>query len=287
MLRQLFRAANLALAPLGLKLDRISRDFDFRLEAREDIQELSRRLASAFDGWAATQTVFPVLDVSGTANKIASLYDAFLASPYRSSSGGSRFNNLAMLHLIAGGLKPTLIVDSGTHEGASAWALSTGAPGARTLSFDIELNRLKRHEPGVEYVEKDWTHYDLGDADTSCALCYFDDHLDQVRRLLEAQRAGIPFAVFDDDFPLTAFVSMAHGGRALPKLEFVFDPALARRDTLTWRENGVLRSWSLDQGYLAQGRAAIAAADRLPNTSLITGIHQTPYRVVRLAKAQA
>ena len=121
-------------------------------------------------------------------------------------------------------MQPDLVIDSGTFRGASAWAFS--ATGAKVHSFDIDLSRLARTSDHVTYSQRDWTQFDWKDFDFSRTLIYFDDHLDQVRRLIEAAQRGIPLAIFDDDLPVTSVAPMAHGGAALPKIEFVLDDGL-------------------------------------------------------------
>lgn len=280
MLRTAFRALNRMLSVLDMRLERgAGLDFDNRLSGGA-ADEMIRRLAADYDRWAVQQDVFDNLIPFDTAASIEVFYGAYLSSPFRSKSGGSRFNNQMYLHLIAKGLQPAFIIDSGTYQGASAWALASGAPDARVISFDIDLSRLLHRLPNVEYIENDWTTYDLGTLQAGRSLCYFDDHLDQVRRLLEASERGISFAIFDDDFPLTSFAAMAHGGSALPKIEFALDPYFSTIQSVEWVEGGVTRSWTVDKQYLARARGAISRSDRLPNTSLTTGIHQTPYRVV-------
>lgn len=282
MLRYLFRMLNSILSKVGFKLDLLSEDFDSRLQSEDDVAEMIARLAKAFDDWVAGQNTFDGLAAFDSQAAIKAFYHEYLASPFRSKFGGSRFNNLLFLHLIAKGLQPELIIDSGSYQGASAWALSSGAPNARTVSFDIDLSRLIRRHPRVEYVEKDWSDFDFEDANFAKALCYFDDHLDQIMRLLQADKLGVPYAIFDDDFPITSFAPMADGGRSLPKIEFALDPYVRGKKEIKWVANGKLNSWMVDESYLEAGRAVIRETQRLPNTSSITGIHQTPYRIVAL-----
>lgn len=178
-------------------------------------------------------------------------------------------------------MQPDLVIDSGTFRGASAWAFS--AAGAKVHSFDIDLSRLARTSDHVAYSQCDWTQFDWKDFDFSRTLIYFDDHLDQVKRLIEAAQHGIPLAIFDDDFPVSSFAPMAHGGAALPKIEFVLDSELREWREISWLDHGQHHSFPIDPSYLDRARALIAATDRLPDTSMITGIQQTPYRLVRIS----
>jgi hypothetical protein len=137
--------------------------------------------------------------------------------------------------------------------------------------------------PNVEYGQDDWTSRVLTRSVTKNGLCYFDDHVDQAKRLIEAHARGFRYAIFDDDFPVTAFAHMAPRPRVLPKVEFVLDDSLLDGDLLKWTLDGTRQEWRVDRKYLDRARQTIEATERLPNSSLITGIHQTPYRVVRLA----
>jgi hypothetical protein len=263
-------------------VQRRSFDFDDRLASGRHLSLMFQRLAAAMGAWLGAQAVFPVIARFDLEAEIAAFYADYLDAPFREQNGGSRFNNALWLNVIAKTLQPTLIVDSGSYTGASAWALSRGAPAATVVSFDIDLSHLHLRAPNVRYVQSDWSTFDLSRQDTSRALCYFDDHIDQAKRVLEASGRGIGTAIFDDDLSLGAFPAMAGKDGALPKIEFVLDDKLVDGEKIEWMARGRRRSWRVDRGYLDRARAKIAIADRLPNTSLITGIHQTPYRLVAL-----
>ncbi|MCE2725698.1 MAG: hypothetical protein LW698_02830 [Planctomycetaceae bacterium] len=240
-------------------------------------------LADAFDDWCRTSSIWPLTPAADTASAVERFYDEYLASPFRDQAGGSRFNNLLWLFLLTRATRPSLIVDSGTYRGASAWAFANAEPECPILSFDIDLSSLARRTPGVTFLQSDWATHEFTGYDLSRSLAYFDDHVDQGRRLEEAAARGVPWLVFDDDFPVTSFVSMAHDGNALPKIEFLLDDGLRGVSTISWERNGREIQWPIDHQRLERLRTLIAATDRLPNTSLITGIHQTPYRLVSTA----
>lgn len=282
--RTLFRTCNAVLASFGLELQPLSRDFDARLDQPEQLRRIFIELGQIADRWFAQQTLFPIRHQFNSADALAPFYEDFLTSPFRGIGGGSRFNNLAWLYLIAKAMQPAFIVDSGTFRGASAWAFA--AAGAKVYSFDIDLSRLAYRHPGVIYSQCDWTTFDWSGSALSEALIYFDDHLDQVRRLQEASQHAIPLAIFDDDFPVSAFAPMAGGGRALPKIEFVLDDQLREWQELSWIEKEKRYVFPIDRNYLDYGRSLIVHAERLPDTSQVTGIQQTPYRILRVAAKQ-
>jgi hypothetical protein len=190
--KALFRGVNRCLAPLGVAVERVSRDFDARLSDPGQLIRMHRAFGRAWAEWLADQSVIRVRAEIDAEREAALFYEAYLRSPYREQSGGSRYNNLLLLFLIGKTAAPSVIVDSGTDTGASAWALRLSCPDARVLSFDIDLSRLRLRAPGVEYNETDWTAFDWSGLPTGNGLCYFDDHVDQARRLLETAERGFP-----------------------------------------------------------------------------------------------
>jgi hypothetical protein len=234
--------------------------------------------------WVTRQMIFRPTETFDTATAVEVFFVQWLETPFRGQQGGSRFNNLLWLHLIAKSVRPDIIVDSGTFLGASAWALSLGSPRAQVFSFDIDLGNLALRVPGVNYVEADWARHPTGALRGEKVLAYFDDHVDQVRRLVEARDRLCEIAIFDDDFPVTSYFGMAPSPGVLPKVEFALDDELRDGQALRWVANGAEYSFTVDRSYLDCGRSCIAATERLPNTSLITGIHQTPYRIVALTR---
>jgi hypothetical protein len=281
MIRFLGRVGNAVLRPFGLTIQSAQRDFN-NLPLGVCRDRMLSALAERFDAWARGQQTWALAGASDTLDATERFFAAYLLAPYRSPVGGSRFNNLLWLHLLARVCRPTVIIDSGTYCGASAWAFAEARLEVPILSFDVDLTRVAKRCPGVQYIQADWTTYDLTKYDLSRALVYFDDHVDQARRLIEAAKRCVPMAIFDDDFPVTSFASMAHAGAALPKLEFVLDDSLRGCKELEWSESGKRYRWDIPWQYLESARACIEKTERLPNTSLVTGIHQTPYRIVQL-----
>jgi hypothetical protein len=278
--RASYRSVNALLALAGLRLERYELDYDARPEDAFSNAVLIEAMASGFERWVQSQQLFEAAPLLRLPDTIGNFYAQWLQSPFRRKSGGSRLNNLLWLFLLARAYSPEVIVDSGAFEGASAWALKNGAPDARVLSFDIDLSQLRLKTSGVQYFEQDWTAHSPDWRHGDRVLGYFDDHVDQARRLIEAADRGVSLIIFDDDYPLTSFHQMAPGPGVLPKIEFVLDPALKDGQVLEWRSRGRMNRWTVDGDYLARARARIAATERLPFTGLTTNIMQTPYRLV-------
>lgn len=283
---RLARLLNGTLEKCGLKLEYSQRDFDDRPIDSFTQQRIIAALASIYQSWITSQRLFEVREKFDAGSASAEFFELWLDTPFRSQQGGSRFNNLLWLFLIARSYQPTLIIDSGTYRGASAWALSLAVPAAQTLSFDIDLTQLALRVPCVRYIESDWSDHTIEINADARVLTYFDDHVDQIRRVIEASDVGCHVAIFDDDFPITSFYAMAPSASVLPKIEFALDRELADGQVLEWISRGERLSIKIDRAYLDRGLARIRDTERLPNTSLITGIHQTPYRVVALDQSR-
>ena len=279
-----FSTINNVLALGNVTLRRLDVDFQTRIDQPQQLRKMFVALAREYDAWLATQRIKPPVATYDTAQAIGDFFNQYLNSSHRRIGGASRFNNLMCLHLLARTYDPPVIIDSGTFTGSSAWALKLGAPDAKLYSFDITLRYLKERMPGVDYFEHDWTAFDWSGVDLSQALVYFDDHVDQARRLIEASAAGVELCVFDDDFPVATFPPRAHGGFSLPKIEFLLDESLSGVEELTWVEGKTQRRWKIPHERMDLARALIAETCRMPNTSLITDVHQTPYRLVRIKK---
>ena len=272
------------LAPFDLAIVRTTATFDSRLVSEHHVDAMCASLASPIEEWLTAQRFYEPQEELVAASAVRWFYDAYLGSVFRKSAGGSGFNNLLWLYIIARSYRPSVIVDSGTFTGASAWALRLGAPEARLLSFDIDLSRLKSRVDGVEYIEKDWAQFDFSGVDLTRSLAYFDDHVDQAKRLIESQERGVSIALFDDDYTVYNFAEMAHGGFSLPKVEFVTDASLRGQTSIQYIEQGKDREWKIDSDYLDRAARTIERIERLPNTSEIAGHSQLPYRIVSIAK---
>lgn len=283
LMKTAFRLTNKLLSIPGLKIERLNEDFSIFPIDEFSQQRMFNELAESYDNWFERQTILQSVVTFDTLIEVKNFFEAWKKSPFKKQTGSSRFNNLLWLFLISKRYAPKIIIDSGTFEGASAWALKLGCPDAEILSFDIDLSQLKLKAAGVSYFEADWASTARQWNNNDRVLVYFDDHVDQAKRLLEAQHFGCSLVIFDDDYPLTSYFNMAPSPSVLPKVEFVLDPSLQDGQVLKWGSaSGAVQQWVVNTEYLKKARDCIEATERLPFTGLITGIHQTPYRLVRI-----
>src|SRR4051812_7800245 len=285
MLRRLLgRTANRVLERLGLEIVPVSCDLDSLLLEGPRLDRMFAQTAEIAAAWLSSQTIHPQKAGFDVEQEVRLFVADYLASPFRNPRGGSRMGNLLWLNLIAKAFAPDIIVDSGTFAGASAWALARGNPGARILSFDPDLSRLRLRVPAVEYIQRDWTTTDAALFEGKDTLCYFDDHVDQWRRIEEAHARGVATVILDDDYAVHEFPPMAHGGSALPKASFLFDFSLGDGEVIRWREGNNVYDWTVRKTELDRVRSLVARYERLPNAAAAFGCDQMPYSLAALGQ---
>lgn len=273
---------NKALAPLNIEMTRLNGDLDARIVSGAHVHATTVRLAEQMEAVMRRDVVFP--DRASDLELlpfINSFYQSYESVAKCSGGGGSRFLNLLWLAVLARAVKPDLIIDSGTFKGLSAWALRFGAPEAELHSFDIDLGNLCTRVD-ANYHESDWTTVPL-DTSGRRTLCYFDDHVDQVRRVLEAAAAGHRWLIFDDDVGVSRVPAIAATSSPLPKLQFLTDTSLVHGEELVWETRGRQARFRIDQTYLQRARDCIAQMQKVPDLwQLVPTVHQNPYTLVVL-----
>lgn len=120
------------------------------------------------------------------------------------NSGGAGKYPSAWIYLIAKLFDPKLIVESGVWKGHTSWLLRKACPSSDIHSFDISLAMLECRLGDVSYYAHDWMGNDIVSKlpTDQCSLAYFDDHINQCRRVKEAYDMGFKYILFDDNEPV-------------------------------------------------------------------------------------
>jgi len=203
--------------------------------------------------------------IIGTIDAFFAVYEA---RPLRDNSGGASVNDSLCLFVIARLTDPALIVESGTGQGHSAWLLRQACPAAEIHSFDIDHGALAHRCPDVSYHLGDWSGWDLPPHDPARTLVWFDDHVDQARRLQEAAHRGLRGLLFDDVF--SADTLYATGRPPVPTIAMLLDEALTDGQELSWHRNGKLYRVRIDLAYNKRARALLEEVWSLPDLTALT-----------------
>ena len=192
------------------------------------------------------------------------LYDE---RPVTDNKGGSGFNDSLWLFVAAAVLRPEVIVESGVFKGHSTWLLRRACPEAEIHCFDPELGNLVYRDPDARYHAGDWIEAEITLAGRP-SLAFFDDHMDQARRVLEAHRRGFRHLLFDDNF--AAMNLYATGHPPLPSLAMIFDESLPETAALSWVRNGKIYEAALDMTARKQVKSLIERYSVLPDLAPLT-----------------
>lgn len=198
--------------------------------------------------------------------------------PVRQRRGGNGFNGALQVYAVARALRPPVIVESGVFRGLTTWVMRQACPEAEIHCFDPSLSDLRYRDPRACYSARDWAQADLAGLDLGSALAFFDDHVSQARRIVEARERGLGRLLFDDD--ASPHRLHAHGGPAFPTVAMLI--AEDGAEPVRWLRNG--REFACDPGdqVARAARAAIATAHAFDDLHRATGYSPTRLTYVTL-----
>ena len=262
------RLINRGLEPAGFTLRRFQPEIQVR--AMESPQVRARQITTFRTALGHSLADFP--EIAGNLPDeaaIAAFMDALPQCPVGQDTGGGGFSAAMLLWTIARALRPELVVESGVFRGFTTWVLRQASPEARQYAFDISFAERQRIEPGVEYHEQDWMTLDLSCPAQTPALIYFDDHVDQWRRVREAAARGFRYLIFDDSLPSLALHN--DGWAAVPTIDMLFEDDLGDGEEIRWRTECGPFLYRYDASLAAQTRGLVRHHVRLPDLRFIFG----------------
>lgn len=229
---------------------------------------------------AAADTLQADLRASGLGSDadIRGIVEAFWhlipSAPVRQRRGGSGFNGALQLYGAMRVLRPRFVIESGVFRGLTTWVIRQACPDARIFCHDPDLSGLQYRDADARYSREDWSKADWSVIDPATTVAFFDDHVSQARRVVEAHERGLTRLLFDDD--VAAHRIHAHGGPAHPTIAMI--TALdAHPEPIRWTRNG--RPFEQAAGD-AQAREA---ADLIVRSHAFDDMHRaTGYSPARL-----
>lgn len=263
------RSINTCLEPAGFSLCRFQPEI--YTQAMESPEILERQVASFREAFAAATALFPAIaDNIPEAPEVEAFRAALLSNcPVRQVSGGGGVCAAMLLWTIARALRAQTVVESGVFRGFTTWVLRQACPQATQYAFDITFAERKRTESGVSYHETDWMDATVTASDREHALAYFDDHVDQWRRIREAAARGFRYLVFDDNLPAEALHN--DGMAAVPTVDMLFDHRLLDGQELRWRTGCGTFNYRHDAMQATRTSDLVEAYARLPDLRFVYG----------------
>lgn len=199
---------------------------------------------------------------------VRDFWDLIPTCPVRQKHGGNGFNGSLQLYATARTLRPRVIIESGVFRGLTTWTMRQACPDAAIFSFDPVLKELRYRDPTVRYIQEDWSKHDFGAIDPSETLAFFDDHISQARRILEASERGIRRLLFDDN--ACPHKVHAHGGPAFPTVDMILSTPPGG-PAIRWIRNGREFTYVPDESLAARIRDLIETAVTLDDLHGVTG----------------
>lgn len=213
---------------------------------------------------------------------VREFWDLIPSAPVRQRRGGNGFNGSLQLFAIMRALQPPIIVESGVFRGLTTWVMRQACPSARFYCFDPVLTGLRYRDPRAHYSESDWSAYDFSGVELTRAVAFFDDHISQAQRVIEARERGITRLFFDDD--AAPHRLHAHGGPAFPTLHMILsEPG---PEPIRWLRNGLEFVYQPDDPQAAAARLSIASAHPFDDLHHATGYSPSRLTAVRLDLAR-
>jgi predicted O-methyltransferase YrrM len=193
--------------------------------------------------------------------------------------GSTTPGGLLILYLIVRKLQPEVIVESGTFAGASLHALRKACPNADIWSFDTSFKPLRYRDVTIKYCECDWSMQAQPTARSDHDFVFFDDHIDNAKRIVEAHRRGFRYLLFDDAATFGQVSDYRFPG--VPTIPMIMDPR-APRMTVSWVYEGTWLRYDHDPERCEQARRLVDLAAPIPDVRPAIGDHAGDKWLVRL-----
>lgn len=232
---------------------------------------LTDTIATALEGLSRPLLRFGRRDVRTAIEELLALYPE---RPVRDNKGGQQLDGSLLVFAIARLLRPRLIVESGVWKGHTTWLLRQAAPKAEIHAFDLSFEQREWLDPETRYHQRDWSEVALAAPEGSAALCFFDDHVSQARRLAEAHARGFRVLLLDDNLP--AHQLYLTGVPPVPTLDMLRDPAVGYGENFAWLRNGKPRRYLHTREEESGATALVADYRPLPDLHFLT--RRPPHR---------
>ena len=119
--------------------------------------------------------------------------------PIKNNVGGCQINHAFALYCILKKIKPKLVIESGVYKGQTTWLIEKTLPKAKLICIDIDLSQRKYISKKAQYSNIDFKFHDFSKIPVN-TLVFFDDHINHLNRLKEANFFGIKNIILEDNY---------------------------------------------------------------------------------------
>ena len=126
--------------------------------------------------------------------------DIYDARPIKNNIGGMRFNHAFALYFILKKTNPKMVIESGVFKGQSTWLIEETLPDTKLICLDIDLSKRIYISKKAKYSNLDFKFHDFSKVPEN-TMVIFDDHVNHIERLREANFFNIKNIILEDNYP--------------------------------------------------------------------------------------
>ncbi|NKW88145.1 hypothetical protein HGG65_00835 [Alteromonadaceae bacterium A_SAG4] len=153
-------------------------------------------------------------------------------------------------------LNPDFYVESGVFIGSSLHAFIDNESLKKVVAIDPDLSKLKlplaKGEKFTLIDDKDFSELSFNNLPSN-SLAYFDDHIDSARRIIQSQRYGLKYIIFDDSTGMQGLTQRLYP--AFPTIPMILKSELF--------EEGEEISWSFTHPQSGITRQTVTISEEL------------------------
>jgi len=188
----------------------------------------------------------------------------------KGKKGSTSLPGLLPLYLVSRAIAPGMIIESGVFIGSSLHMFADTFSGLPIYAFDIDMTRLEIESQGIVLCEMDWNQFDHLPKHEN-TIVFFDDHINCAKRILECQKKGIRWAIFDDSPSIGRLEQYRYP--AIPSVPIILDEFMPHGSTFEWHhlDTNLKLKYTHDLSLCEKARKVIKNAMSLDLFSEITG----------------
>jgi hypothetical protein len=132
--------------------------------------------------------------------ELKNFYKIYEEKPIKNNKGGMKFPHAFALFFILRKLKPDLVIECGIFKGQSTWLIEQAAPNAKLICIDIDLSNRIYISKKAKYSNLDFRFQNFANIPEN-SLVLFDDHVNHIERIREANYFNIKNIILEDNYP--------------------------------------------------------------------------------------
>lgn len=198
---------------------------------------------------------------------IKEFFEIFRDRPQKDNTHGSGFHNAFWIYLYCKLFNPDLIVESGVWKGHTTWLMEQACPEAKVFGFDRNLKNLEYFDLKAELFENDWEKHQFPNFDPDRAFVFFDDHVDNAKRILEAKEKGFKHLIIDDNPPAHKIFTHIPG---IPTAAMLHENQGIDQDSISWIWNDRLVEREIDPKEAEKSGKLIKTHSYFPDVGGLT-----------------